>query len=80
MSETIKPRLIPKPTNSGSRRLIIAKTLINPNYASTMQQPLPVGRSWWNKYFDCFTRRRSNSNIQGGKYKRVNKTIRRRRN
>ena len=79
MSEKNKPRLIHKQTNSGTRRLIIAKELIKQsNHVPTMQQPLPVGRSWWNKYFDCFTRRRSNSNIQGGKYKRVNKTIRRR--
>lgn len=60
-----------KPSDRGTRRLIIAKYLIN-----------NPGTSWWKKYFDCFTRRRSNSNsnIQGGKYKRVNKTIRRRRN
>jgi hypothetical protein len=65
---------LPKDIGRGNRRLIIAKQLIKPsNHVPTMQP-------WWNKYFDCFTRRRSNSNIQGGKYKRVNKTIRRRRN
>ena len=80
-----RTRLNPKPIDRGTRRLMIAKHLSNipVNRVLTVQQPLPVGTSWWKKYFDCFTRRRSNSNSNihgGGKYKRMNKTIRRRRN
>ena len=86
MATSPRTRLNPKHLGRGSRRLMIAKYLSNipVNRVLTVEQPLHVGTSWWKKYFDCFTRRRSNSNsnIQGGgKYKRmINKTIRRRRN